>query len=1197
MHGGKLDLQLATEISNDLHQLVPIGSLFFYGAPASGFSLANTSVGGSRWFWLDALFLSLIFGLALHPVLKALISLVSCRFLSAVYKATTISCSLRPMTVWKVRVYAIPLDIEGSRFIRLWRKQRFRNVANLCSDTKRDFHLLLCFLDFSAETWRAKCFPTLLPPAKVAIIPFTSTQSTMKASNLRHHMRRWVSMQPFSAGCIPTMSLDEVLQTVYHRIEAPRLPVGASRKSLLVKNWFSPEHIIGNLLDERSPSFLDHCGLKTTLYRFQIESLCRMYEKESFTFRDHVSNFVKMSSPLGHVYYYNTLNGEISRESELMTIPRGGILAENMGLGKTLICLALICMTKCEHSCIPENLLLYHDDRFIKKSPPSLFNLAKNVVLENLFWRHYILDLPPKIAEELSNSPATFSVYEDPQPQRSRAGRQAKPSVRTLQLCSTTLVVVPDNIIHQWILEVEKHLHDPSLKKLYIFDRRPDQIETEHSVFRNSLPTNAQHLLSYDIVLIGSNKVSKLSVDTDNVLMRIYWKRLIIDEGHSMSTRASNLSLMCKNLYAERRWAVSGTPTSGLTNLLMEHDVSMNRGSESAQEDASTDESPKRKKRKYVIKSKFNSKEDLRKLGNLVTSYFKIEPFASQPGLWSKTIVKELISPNQFAAQHSLQRILNNLMIRHTQPQVEKDIKLPPLHHEAVFIIPSYHNKLAINLFTSVLAVNAVTSEREGSDYMFDASNRKQLRALVNNLQLSTFYWTGFQINDVTSLLKVASEYLDRKTDQGALSVVGEDRSILYKSIRVAKTALQNPRWKIATTMHEMQYLVKGLDIQFTENYAVETLGGDGVYGGPQLLAAQRFFYKNRFKGSRDLADSLIEDSSKFWRHYWQDFEKKYSEKLSVKAKRTAPSNLSATDKEQADKCVLEDLKSRRILGNPTLSNSQTADPRKAQIVSTALAKLSYLICKLFDDHARGTKSIVFFDFEDHAYFLTEALDILGMQYLLYATFVGSKARAENLNAFSSRSTGPNEGICLIMDIKLASHGLNIIAATKVYFINPVWQQSVEAQAIKRAHRIGQTKEVYVETLILKGTLEEEIYRKRQADDPASQSNADPSNKHAIDDVGIQSFVLKHEFLPFDEAEEEYCPLVLLQDCTEQKTGTPSPDDSDDGFALPTHSRETVVSGTSRCTRWKMQLFSPDSLQKISEIDAKRKVAPKSLAL
>ena len=49
------------------------------------------------------------------------------------------------------------------------------------------------------------------------------------------------------------------------------------------------------------------------------------------------------------------------------------------------------------------------------------------------------------------------------------------------------------------------------------------------------------------------------------------------------------------------------------------------------------------------------------------------------------------------------------------------------------------------------------------------------------------------------------------------------------------------------------------------------------------------------------------------------------------------------------------------------------------------------------------------------------------------------------------------------MKTDLAAYGINLACANKVYFIDPVWDRPKEAQAIKRAYRIGQSRPVSVE--------------------------------------------------------------------------------------------------------------------------------------
>ena len=53
--------------------------------------------------------------------------------------------------------------------------------------------------------------------------------------------------------------------------------------------------------------------------------------------------------------------------------------------------------------------------------------------------------------------------------------------------------------------------------------------------------------------------------------------------------------------------------------------------------------------------------------------------------------------------------------------------------------------------------------------------------------------------------------------------------------------------------------------------------------------------------------------------------------------------------------------------------------------------------------------------------------------------------------------------------------GLNLTAADYVFILDPWWNPAVEAQAIDRAHRIGQQRPVFVYKFISQGTVEEKI--------------------------------------------------------------------------------------------------------------------------
>nr|AYC80156.1 hypothetical protein [uncultured bacterium] len=62
-----------------------------------------------------------------------------------------------------------------------------------------------------------------------------------------------------------------------------------------------------------------------------------------------------------------------------------------------------------------------------------------------------------------------------------------------------------------------------------------------------------------------------------------------------------------------------------------------------------------------------------------------------------------------------------------------------------------------------------------------------------------------------------------------------------------------------------------------------------------------------------------------------------------------------------------------------------------------------------------------------------------------------------------------------LISLKAGGHGLNLTAAEYVFILDPWWNPAVEAQAVDRAHRIGQTKQVIATRIVARDTIEEKI--------------------------------------------------------------------------------------------------------------------------
>jgi SNF2 family DNA or RNA helicase len=62
-----------------------------------------------------------------------------------------------------------------------------------------------------------------------------------------------------------------------------------------------------------------------------------------------------------------------------------------------------------------------------------------------------------------------------------------------------------------------------------------------------------------------------------------------------------------------------------------------------------------------------------------------------------------------------------------------------------------------------------------------------------------------------------------------------------------------------------------------------------------------------------------------------------------------------------------------------------------------------------------------------------------------------------------------------LISLKAGGTGLNLTAADYVFILDPWWNPAVEAQAIGRAHRMGQSQKVFAYRMVARGTVEEKI--------------------------------------------------------------------------------------------------------------------------
>jgi SNF2 family DNA or RNA helicase len=92
-----------------------------------------------------------------------------------------------------------------------------------------------------------------------------------------------------------------------------------------------------------------------------------------------------------------------------------------------------------------------------------------------------------------------------------------------------------------------------------------------------------------------------------------------------------------------------------------------------------------------------------------------------------------------------------------------------------------------------------------------------------------------------------------------------------------------------------------------------------------------------------------------------------------------------------------------------------------------------------------------------------------------------------------------------LISLKAGGTGLNLTAADTVIHYDPWWNPAAESQATDRAHRIGQTKPIFVYRFLTVGTVEARIQgmqeRKKKLADSILQEQAADSVAFTLDDV------------------------------------------------------------------------------------------------
>ncbi|CAA7027711.1 unnamed protein product [Microthlaspi erraticum] len=214
------------------------------------------------------------------------------------------------------------------------------------------------------------------------------------------------------------------------------------------------------------------------------------------------------------VVYMNSFTGDATIHfPSTLQMARGGILADAMGLGKTVMTISLMLAHSWKAASTGNLCPTYEGDKLISS---SLDEFTSPSVKATKF---------PGFEKKLIEQKSALEN-------------------------GGNLIVCPMTLLGQWKSEIEMHAKPGSLS-VYVH-------------YGQSRPKDAKLLSQSDVVIttygvLTSEFSAENSADSEG-LYAVRWFRIVLDEAHIIKNSKSQISLAAAALVADRRWCLTGTP-------------------------------------------------------------------------------------------------------------------------------------------------------------------------------------------------------------------------------------------------------------------------------------------------------------------------------------------------------------------------------------------------------------------------------------------------------------------------------------------------------------------------------------------------------------------------------------------------------------------------------------------------------------
>ena len=726
-----------------------------------------------------------------------------------------------------------------------------------------------------------------------------------------------------------------------------------------------------NIMDGSLP------GLQSELYGYQKRSAAQMLQKE-VQIETHVDpRLQKVQDQNGASYYWDPVGNTLLSTPRYYDGVSGGILAEEMGSGKTLICLALILATKDLPAAIPE---IYGVAEPPKR--PRLASLAEMsaacATRYGMPWRPYFEEVRSGAGYDYSHcikaleSCPGYYFVPPPQPRSLRRVRRANEIPPTkLFLSLATLIIVPNNLLVQWKQEIEKHT--TGLRVLYLTGRDP-------------IPP-VESILKANIIIFSVSRFCKTAKEetgplNQTPLQKIHFKRCIVDEGHVLGNSRigrpqTTFGLLLSRLHISHRWIVTGTPSQGLygTNINTE---------EQGIKDMREDKEDKETQDAVSIVARME-RQDIERIGALVSRFLGARPWSNKHDEqgdtladWNAYMLLPRHTPKASGRWETLEATLNSMIIRHRLLDVSD--KLPSVVKKDIILDGCYQDYLSLNVFSMMIIFNSVQSQRTDQDYFFHSKQRRSLLEIVRNLKQSTFFGGSFFTqHETATAIETAEEFL-RKGDE---IISNNDELLLKAAIDIGRVIVNNKLRRWTNQYHDIPLAIQNFPPNLGQAWSLDSNAKNELTTSSSLLLALQKCVHTASKSPETLNSLLNGGLVQVGKDEQETlFALQEAERNGVGKQRNStqlagnitigteiPHKMKAPSKGVSTK----DEKSVIAADFGRLSS--------AQMTATASAKLSYLVSGILK-HQAEEKIIVFYENENIAWYLSNFLQSVGFSFI-----------------------------------------------------------------------------------------------------------------------------------------------------------------------------------------------------------------------